>query len=66
MLCALQGACVCFAGWSGAACDAPAPRPNQCNSLVGVNVEGIADWAHSWTWVDIMKHGRAWISQVGG
>ena len=65
MLTVLQGKCSCYAGFSGAACDTPTARANECNSLVGVNLEGIADWAHSWTFVDIMKHGRAWISQVG-
>jgi hypothetical protein len=43
-----QGKCSCYAGFDGAACDTATNRPNQCNGLVGVNLEGVSDWSHSW------------------
>lgn len=60
----IKGRCVCWAGYSGPTCNATSSRPNECNSLVGVNLEGLADWSRSWTFVDVMKTGRAWIGQT--
>lgn len=56
---------MCYAGFKGAACDTQTPRPNECNKMVGINLEGMSDWAHSWVFTDVMKTGRAWLSQVG-
>lgn len=64
LFCPCQGKCVCYAGFTGSACDTKTSRPNECNSVVGVNLEPLRDWAHSWTFVDVMKTGRSWISQV--
>jgi hypothetical protein len=36
----LQGKCACWAGYSGASCSSKVSRPNQCNSIVGLNLEG--------------------------
>jgi len=34
--------------------------------LVGVNVEGVADYSHTWTFLDVMKIGRSWFTFVSG
>lgn len=59
-----QGKCACFAGYSGDDCSTLGPKPNDCNGEVGINVEGIADYSRSWTFLDVMKAGRGWLSQV--
>ncbi len=61
-----QAKCECYAGASGPDCSVLGPRPNSCNSLVAINLEGMADWSRTWTWKDVMKTGRGWLSQVGG
>ncbi len=65
MLTAAQGKCECYAGFRGPTCSELGVKPNDCNGVVGVNLEGLADYAHSWTFLDIMKLGRGWLSQVG-
>ncbi|WIA31087.1 hypothetical protein OEZ86_001114 [Tetradesmus obliquus] len=59
----VKGKCSCWAGYSGPTCSASTARPNQCNSLVGINLEGVRDWMHSWAFVDVMKAGRGWLAQ---
>jgi hypothetical protein len=44
---ALQGKCSCWAGYSGATCSTNVSRPNQCNALVGINLEGALS---CWVW----------------
>lgn len=61
-----QGKCVCYAGYAGPACSNATSRANECNGIAGINLEGPADYAHSWNFVDAMKMGRRWISQVRG
>ncbi len=61
----LQAQCECYAGASGSDCSMLGPRPNSCNSLVALNLEGMADYSRTWTWKDVMKTGRGWLSQVG-
>ncbi|PNH02889.1 Tenascin-X [Tetrabaena socialis] len=60
-----NGACECWAGASGATCAtlSPAATPSACNTRMGVNLEGIADWSRSWTFLDPFKASRDWISQ---
>jgi hypothetical protein len=60
----LQGKCECYNGYSGGSCSVAGPKPNDCNQVVGTNVEGIADWMRSWAFVDLTRHARAWITQV--
>uniref|UniRef100_A0A383V938 EGF-like domain-containing protein n=1 Tax=Tetradesmus obliquus TaxID=3088 RepID=A0A383V938_TETOB len=59
----VKGKCSCWAGYSGPSCSSTTSRPNQCNSLVGINLEGVRDWMHSWAFVDVMKAGRGWLAQ---
>ena len=60
----VRGKCSCWAGFKGVDCSERTARPNQCNRVVGINLEGISDWARSWSFVDVMKGGRAWIAQA--
>lgn len=57
--------CECYKGYGGADCSSKQAKPNDCNSFIGMNLEGIRDWGRSWAFVDIMKAGRAWMSTVG-
>lgn len=62
----LGGRCVCWAGASSETCETldPSSTPASCNPRVGINLEGIADWSRSWTFVDVFKASRAWIPQT--
>ena len=59
----VNGVCECWAGYAGEACDEAVGKPNDCTADVGTNIAGIADWSPEWTFVDIFKASRAWISQ---
>ncbi|KXZ45525.1 hypothetical protein GPECTOR_53g111 [Gonium pectorale] len=64
--CAYDGSCVCWAGASGADCSVlrNASTPSACTPRLGINLEGIADWSRSWTFVDVFKASREWIPQM--
>ncbi len=36
---------------SGPDCIARASKPNDCNAGVGMNLEGLSDWARTWSFV---------------
>jgi hypothetical protein len=60
----LQDTCQCWAGYTGSDCSTKTTRSNQCNKLVGVNLEGVRDWSSNWAFVDIMKSARGFLSQA--
>ena len=59
-----NGTCECFAGYSGSTCSilTPSSKPNYCNSGVGANPDGIADWSTEWAFVDLFKMSREFIT----
>jgi hypothetical protein len=60
-----EGACVCFAGASGADCAALGRGgAASCGSgSIGMNVGGLSDWSTQHLYVDTHKQSRAWIQQ---
>ncbi|PSC76808.1 PA14 domain-containing [Micractinium conductrix] len=58
----VQGECVCWSGASGDGCTTLGPKQNDCNQIVGINLEGISDYSRSWTFRDAMKIGRQWFA----
>jgi hypothetical protein len=60
-----DGACVCWNGASGAACNVLSPRANA-NVPVGLNLAGVADWSTEVVFVDAMRTARDWVRQYSG
>lgn len=71
-----HGACRCWAGYGGTACNvseadangsqgAPpitfVPRLNR-GSLAGVNVGGLSYYSTEWVWTDVMKGSSGWMT----
>ena len=66
------GACICFSGAFGAACDSlAAPGDTRGGAAacgapnLGMNVGGVADYSTQLLYVDAMKQARTWIPQAG-
>jgi hypothetical protein len=60
-----EGACVCFAGASGADCSTLQGGAAACGSgSLGMNLAGLADWSTQHLFVDTHKQSRAWIPQA--
>lgn len=56
--------CKCFAGFEGERCNISSPfKRTDCIEDVGINLAGIADWSTEWTYVDVFKSSREWITQ---
>jgi hypothetical protein len=55
----VDGACRCWSGFAGAACDEPVERPNE-RSTFGINLAGIG--GTNWVFVDLMKESRDWVT----
>jgi hypothetical protein len=53
VLLVMQSVCVCWAGFTGAACDVPAPRTNE-GSRMGVGLTGVAYWSTQHAFGDLM------------
>eukprot|EP01041_Mallomonas_annulata_P002765 gene2765-5448_t len=58
----MDGACDCWAGYSGSACDQSVPRQNN-HTVLGTNIGGISYWTTEWAFVDVMKMSSSWVSQ---
>lgn len=46
--------------------NAIAANPKTRSTLIGTNLNGIADWSTQWSFVDVFKTSRDWISQREG
>jgi len=57
--------CRCFDGYSGEDCSVlvPSTKHTDCVDDVGMNLAGVVDWSPEYSYVDIFKASRAWISQ---
>lgn len=67
-----RGACVCFPGVGGAACDAVggggaagAPAAAAAAGAIGINVAGVSYWGSDGLYRDVARGGSAWIPQAG-
>lgn len=62
--CVRDNVCKCYSGYSGRFCDQLlSSKHTDCNQDVGLNLASMADWSPEWTFVDISKSSRDWISQ---
>jgi hypothetical protein len=61
-----RGACVCWAGATGADCSVKTTRmAGQCgNRAAGINPGGLADWSTEISFLDLAKRTRNWIASV--
>lgn len=61
----INNTCICYIGYSGAACDVASPISEQ--QKIGMNLAGVADYSTELPFVDAMKTSRDWVvGLVGG